>query len=206
MATSTNAPLVPGVTRVVTRSQISEGTITFVLPGPFPGTPPPDNYSALKSLRVAGPPIVKGGRAYALTPPSCPADGQWEGSVTFDYHDGVSQTVPTIAPCRRAAPNGSPRLRLRLRGRRRAAVGRPCFAGPIRAALAGADRREAVAARFFAGPRPLGRDGSRPLARMIDRRTHRGGPHGHLVRATVGMKEGPAVRLRRRYRVCGSSR
>ena len=55
VATSTNAPLIPGVTRVVTHSRISGNTITFVPPGPFPGTGPPDDYTALRSLRVSGP-------------------------------------------------------------------------------------------------------------------------------------------------------
>jgi len=206
VATSTNAPVIPGLTRIVTRSKISENTITFVLPGPFPGMGPPDDYTAMKSLRVAGPPIVRNGRAYSLTPPTCPASGQWTGSATFEYLDGVSQTVESNVPCDRSQAPGQPRLQLRLSGPRGTARGSGCFVGPIRAALAGADRREATVARFFAGRRPVGRDASRPFARVIDRRTHLGEPHRHLARARVGMRDSSAIGLRRRYRVCGSSR
>lgn len=65
-----------------------------------PGKPPPDSYSALKVMLTSGPPIVRDGRAFVRTPPTCPASGRWTTRYKFIYHDGVTQTEATHAPCR----------------------------------------------------------------------------------------------------------
>jgi hypothetical protein len=84
--------------------------------------------------------------------------------------------------------------------------GVPCFAGAVRAALAGQDRGGARSARFSVGGRRVARDGARPLARTVDRREHLGRPHSHGLRVAVRMSDGRRATLTRRYRVCGNSR
>lgn len=95
---ATNAPVIPGVTRTVTRTQISGTTYSTDFPA-FPTGQPPDGYSALKSLRLAGQPYVLHGRAEMRTPRTCPPEGYWVNTVTLTYHDGVTQTVTSQSPC-----------------------------------------------------------------------------------------------------------
>jgi hypothetical protein len=106
VADATDSPVVPGVTRTVNRSPIQGTTTTADYPA-FPGSPPPDNYSAIKTLRLSGPPIVHNGRPYLRTPPTCPSAGQWTTTITFIYFDGVSQTVTANSPCHRGRHSGS---------------------------------------------------------------------------------------------------
>jgi hypothetical protein len=63
------------------------------------GLPPSDPIIALKSLHESFPPYVRDGRAYAETPPSCPAVGYWTITAAFTYHDGVTQSVVSHSPC-----------------------------------------------------------------------------------------------------------
>lgn len=98
VADATDSPVVPGITRTVTRSPIRGNTVTSDFPL-FPGNPPPDNFSAISTMRLSGAPYVRGGRAYARTPPSCPSSGSWTVDLTFIYRDGVSQTVHSASPC-----------------------------------------------------------------------------------------------------------
>jgi hypothetical protein len=88
--------------RSVLRSKIKGETITIPVPD-NPGNPPPDNFTAFKRLFTDGPPIARGNRVYARTPPTCPAAGYWTTRYTFLYHDGVRQTETTRSPCRRSA-------------------------------------------------------------------------------------------------------
>ena len=96
---ATNVPVIPGFTRTVTRSRIAGGSFTTDFPD-VPTGSPPDGYDALKSLRLSGPAIVRGARAYLRTPSWCPRSRVWTNTLTFVYHDGVQQTVETDTPCR----------------------------------------------------------------------------------------------------------
>jgi hypothetical protein len=72
-----------------------------------PGTPPPDPYTAVKSLDVSLPPYVSpDGRAYFRTPATCPDVGYWTITADFTYHDGVTQTLVSHSPCDRGQPVG----------------------------------------------------------------------------------------------------
>jgi hypothetical protein len=123
VADATDSPVVPGITRTVNRSPIQGRTTTSDYPA-FPGNPPPDNFSAIKTLHLSGAPLVHNGRAYLRTPPVCPSSGHWTTSITFTYFDGVSQTVEATSPCRHSrhsgttdsqagGTNGPPKVRLR---------------------------------------------------------------------------------------------
>lgn len=104
-------------TRAVSRTTIDGETLTSPIPT-FPGFPPPDPYLAFSSVRLSGPAIVNGGRATARTPTSCPPSGYWTTSLTFIYHDGVSQTVTSNSPCQPATASIA-RERKRIPSRRR---------------------------------------------------------------------------------------
>ena len=86
-------------TRAVGRTQVSGTTFTSPIP-PFPGFPPPDPYSAFKSLHLSGSAIVNHGKALLRTPGTCPARGYWTIELTFIYRDGVSQRVRSSSPCK----------------------------------------------------------------------------------------------------------
>lgn len=85
--------------RGVVRSRVRGNTVVVDY-ADVPGKPPPDSYSAMKVMRTSGPPIVRGGRPFMRTPPTCPASGRWTTRYTFIYHDGVRQAETTHAPCR----------------------------------------------------------------------------------------------------------
>jgi hypothetical protein len=71
----------------------------------LPGSPPPEPFTAVKSLDVQLAPYVgPDGRAYARTPATCPDVGYWTITADFTYHDGVTQTVESHSPCDRGAP------------------------------------------------------------------------------------------------------
>jgi hypothetical protein len=93
LAESTNPP-----TRAVGRATLTNDSFSSTNT-PFPGEPPPEPFTAFKSLRLSGPAIVRDGNAYALTPPTCPSSGEWTITMTFGYFDGVSQTVDSESPC-----------------------------------------------------------------------------------------------------------
>lgn len=88
---------------VVTRAQIREdGAIVTTVP-PLPGLPPPDPFVALDRAQLAVDAVVDAaGRAYVTTPPECPLIGIWTWRATFEYRDGVTETVESPTPC--AAP------------------------------------------------------------------------------------------------------
>ncbi len=80
-----------------------------------PGSPPPDDYTALKTLRLYFPPYSRDGRAYHLTPPSCPSGGYWTFTADFTYSDGVTQSIESHSPCKRAPSPAKHRHRRRTR-------------------------------------------------------------------------------------------
>lgn len=85
----------------VTRSKIRGTTLVVNFPA-FPGNPPPDNFTALRTLRLKGDRIVREGRPYLRTPPACPRSRRWTNRLTFIYRDGVEQKVRSRSPCRPA--------------------------------------------------------------------------------------------------------
>jgi hypothetical protein len=114
---ATNAPIVPGVTRTVTRSQVTGNSFSTDFPAFRTGSPP-DGFNALKSLRVTAAAIARDGRAYGRTPATCPASGSWTNKLTFVYQDGVTQTVLSDSPCTSPRPV---RIRVHLVPRHRCA-------------------------------------------------------------------------------------
>jgi hypothetical protein len=84
------------------RAKIGERTFDLDFP-PLPGTPP--DGGADKSERAifnAASSVVDGKtRNYVTTPPTCPADGTWEITVTYSFRDGVDQTGVSSTPCDR---------------------------------------------------------------------------------------------------------
>lgn len=186
----------PGGARTVTHGQVREGRSVRTDVPPVPGTPPPDSFTAIKTVRGDIKPVSRGARRYITTPTTCPSVGHWTNRTIFTYRDGVTQPTNTSAPCtpRRLA------LELRLTGRRSHRRGRrPCFVRRVRATVAGADRGLATSARFTGGRL----DTRSPLSRIVDARRHRGRSHRHVARARVRLSSGQVVHLRRVYRVCG---
>jgi hypothetical protein len=71
--------------------------------GMLPGTPPDGGAIDTVDLTVEN--VSAGERNYITTPPVCrgrKADPHWTTRVRFTYGDGVTQTVPTHTPCRKA--------------------------------------------------------------------------------------------------------
>jgi hypothetical protein len=179
--------------RTVTRSRIAGNTISFDYPE-APGGPP-DNSAALSELTLVSPPLVRGGRAYARTPSTCPASGFWEGSILFIYRDGVRQTVDTKAPCnpsaaQRRLDRTPPRIRLRARK------------GCARRA-----RRVAVRVHDRSGLRRVAAYVDGRLVRSTRRAAFRVRVRRGRHRLTVLARDGVGNRARRtlRFRVCGAA-
>ena len=86
------------VIRTIDRTRIDGNTSTSNFPL-FPGVPPPEPYTPVKSLHIAFPPYARGGRAYTRTPPTCPAEGYWTFVVDFTYRDGVTESIESHSPC-----------------------------------------------------------------------------------------------------------
>ena len=104
---------------------------------------------------------------------------------------------------RQRAGGGRPRLTLRLRYRAgRTAAGRRCARSPVRARVAGADRRQALRAGFWRDGRRVARDTRPPLDRRLDRGPGRPRATRHRAAARVRLADGRLVRLRRRYLLC----
>lgn len=87
-------PLLKTIDR--TKLQRTKSTSNFPL---FPGLPPPEPYTPVSELYVSLPAYERDGRAYHLTPPSCPSSGYWAFKVDFNYRDGVTQSVMSHSPC-----------------------------------------------------------------------------------------------------------
>lgn len=89
--------------RLVFRAKIGERTFDLDFPL-LPGTPP--DGGADKSERAifnAGSSVVEGAtRNYLTTPPTCPADGNWQLKVTYTFRDGQTQSMTSATPCDKA--------------------------------------------------------------------------------------------------------
>jgi hypothetical protein len=117
--------------RNVTRSRIQGSTITFDVPQ-TPGQGEPDPMSsALTDLSLVTPVLGTERRPYERTPPSCPTDGFWTGSVLFIYRDGKRETVPLKSPCDRASRDRHP-PHIRLLGVPRWHCARHAFRARVR--------------------------------------------------------------------------
>jgi hypothetical protein len=112
-STNTGAPV-----RNVGRVRIEGATLISSVP-PLPGSPPPDNFAAVKDVfnslaKIPG--RGEEGPAYIRTPETCPRrqrhrdrggrggprrSGAWTITATFTYRDGVAQTETAETPCRR---------------------------------------------------------------------------------------------------------
>jgi hypothetical protein len=81
--------------RVVLRGRVAGRRLTIEVP-PLPGTPP--DGGANRRERATFDPSP-----YVVTPPVCPAGGDWVNRVTYTYRDGVRQTAESRSPCRAGA-------------------------------------------------------------------------------------------------------
>lgn len=90
----------PGI-RSVDHTTFNGKASTTVFPT-YPGSPPPDDYTAVKSLQEYFPPYARNGHGYRLTPPTCPRVGYWTFTAHFKYRDGITQSIVSRSPCRRA--------------------------------------------------------------------------------------------------------
>ena len=86
--------------KTVTHTKFNGTTASTNFPT-FPGFPPPDPYTPLKSLNVFFPKRVENGRATERTPRTCPAVGYWTIVTEFTYVDGVTQKVVSHSSCKR---------------------------------------------------------------------------------------------------------
>jgi hypothetical protein len=112
--------------RPVDRTRIEGNRTTTNFPA-LPGQPPPDSYTAMKTIRLVLPPYVRDGRTYNRTPPTCPAAGHWTTLLDFTYRDGVTERVESRSPCDRArlrighrdviARRGATTVELRCKGK-----------------------------------------------------------------------------------------
>ena len=84
--------------KTVTHTKIHGTTASTDFPT-FPGSPPPDPYTPLKSLKVGFPRIVKKGRTPTRLPPSCPASRHWTITTIFTYADGATGKIVSHSPC-----------------------------------------------------------------------------------------------------------
>jgi hypothetical protein len=177
VADSSGAPPVPGFTRIVSRSSVSGDPITFSFDLPaVPGNPPPDPYTALRSLHLHDGPVGFGGRALGRTPPTCPADGHWTLTATFLYRDGVTQSVESRSPCEPSSAGDSDdrRPRIRIRNLPRAGCTSDAFTVAVRIRDASALERAVLlldGRRIEAARRK--RFGARVAAGALDAGSHR---------------------------------
>ena len=100
--------------RVVLRGRMSRREYRIEFP-PLPGSPPDGGAVAGGFVEFRA--LVRDGRSYVTTPPTCPRSGVWTNLAHFTYSDGVTQTVTTQQRCER------PRPRSRARSGRRAGAG-----------------------------------------------------------------------------------
>lgn len=84
--------------KTVTHTRFKGTTATTDFPL-FPGNPPPDQYTPLKSLKVDFPIHKTGKRATVRVPGYCRPSGYWTIVTYFTYVDGVTQHIVSRSPC-----------------------------------------------------------------------------------------------------------
>jgi hypothetical protein len=87
-------PAIKTIDRVAIEGRTS--TANFPL---FPGVPPPEPYTPVKSLNITIDPYQRDGQPYLRTPPTCPRSGYWTQITDFVYRDGTRQSVESHSPC-----------------------------------------------------------------------------------------------------------
>ncbi len=139
-----------------------------------------------------------------------PQPFQHFGLFTSDYREKPAfavyrELIARLHRVERAQTRAAkPRLTLALKSRgARDRRHRRCRAGRVRATVAGRDRRLARRARFRLGHRRVRRslDARPPLGRIVYRPGSRGSRR-HTVRATVRLRDGRLVKLRKVFRAC----
>lgn len=87
--------------RLVIRSPVRGNTITTEVPRLPAG--PPDGATAIRKVGLTIGEVSKKDGAntlgYITTPPVCPGSGAFANAATFNYFDGISQTVPSLSAC-----------------------------------------------------------------------------------------------------------
>jgi len=91
----------------IARGRIADdGTVTFASPTCYPALPatgcPADTALQLGS-DVTFPTLIRDGRGYMTTPPTCPRTGHWRTPIRFWWADGTEDTVVTRQPCAQPA-------------------------------------------------------------------------------------------------------
>lgn len=93
----------PGVATVARGTIHPDGAVEFASPTCYPALNPPgcpvDNTVQLGS-DITFPPLVRDGRSYLTTPPTCPKSRTWPTPITFWWADGTVDTVVIEHPCR----------------------------------------------------------------------------------------------------------
>jgi hypothetical protein len=84
--------------RAVSRAKRTGTTFTSEIP-PFPGNPPPEPFTAFRTMHIENPVLVRDGRAFTSTPPTCPKSRAWTIDFSFTYWDGVTETTQAQTPC-----------------------------------------------------------------------------------------------------------
>jgi hypothetical protein len=85
--------------KTIDRTKLEGTRSTSTFP-PFPGFPPPEPYTPVKSLDITIDPYVNAaGEAYKRTPRKCPKVGYWIFTTEFLYRDGTRETVESHSPC-----------------------------------------------------------------------------------------------------------
>lgn len=92
------APGTPAPAAGVDHLTIQGSTLTAHPPS-VPGGPP-DNHTDIRRIAFTVPAHGHGTSTYIRTPATCPADGQWRTTATFEFSDGSSDVVVTTTPCR----------------------------------------------------------------------------------------------------------
>ena len=115
-STNTDPPI-----RNAGRSVAKDGQFISEAPD-LPGFPPPDNYTAIRKVRLD----IEPHGGYLTTPAECPRSGAWTTTGTFTYRSGAEYRLESQTPCRRAkklraklvgVPRGCVRGGFRVRGR-----------------------------------------------------------------------------------------
>lgn len=94
----------PGFATVARGTIHPDGAVDFSSPTCFPALNPPgcpvDNTVQLGST-IDIPPLVRSGRSYLVTPPTCPRSRVWQTPIRFWWADGTVDTVVVEHPCKR---------------------------------------------------------------------------------------------------------
>jgi hypothetical protein len=179
----------PGVYSV-TRGKIgADQSLTFETPTCFPhvgpGPCPADNALQLGAHMVLDT-IVRDGRGYLTTPPTCPESGYWTNGMEYLWADGSRDTLSFQMPCSQTAASRKP-LEIAVNPSRVAVERRSRFVVTATSGGTAVPR-----ARVRLGRRLL-RTGSDGTA-TVTMRVHR--PGLHTLRASAGGHQRATAKFR----------